>query len=294
MAAAGGPSFPLTDGSKWKAVTAPTGNSVAICFGAGRFVAVGNNVSMFSTDNGNTWTAGGTLGGLACNHVAFGNGAFVAAYGDSVNGPLSYARSTNGGVTWTTSQIAAAPYVAVSGMVYGAGAFVIMLSSGTACYTSPDGLTWTSRTTPDGYYSKPVFGGGQFGVFGVSTFATSPDGVTWTTVGNPSNGRAAVAYGAGVYAGTGSASEGSTSPTGATWTERTYAPSGTTWNDIAFGTSNFVAVASGTTGGATTSPNGIAWTSRTMPAAGTWSRIAYGNGVFVAIGPQPTVAVSTP
>jgi hypothetical protein len=124
-------------------------------------------------------------------------------------------------------------------------------------------------------------------------FITSPDGITWTPRGTPNkedwegivwNGNLFVA----VSSGNGSNVVGSnvmTSPDGITWTTRQPANSIGYFNDITWGGApgqeRFVAVGSNRV---QTSPDGITWTARTAPAEN-WEAIAWGgrpgNGVFV-------------
>jgi hypothetical protein len=47
--------------------------------------------------------------------------------------------------------------------------------------TSPDGITWTSRTIPAGTYRGLEWNGAKFVAVGSSVCATSPDGITWTS-----------------------------------------------------------------------------------------------------------------
>jgi len=67
------------------------------------------------------------------------------------------------------------------GVTYGKGTFVAVGDVGTIL-TSPDGVTWTERSSGmDDYLTAIAYGEGTFvaaGLFG--TILTSPDGVTWT------------------------------------------------------------------------------------------------------------------
>src|ERR1700704_4271996 len=77
-----------------------------------------------------------------------------------------------------------------------------------------------------------------------------------------------------------------------TWTTRNL-PAVSGWGDVAFGNSVYVAVSS-TANIAATSPDGITWTQRTLPtsSSGGWVGIAFGNGVFCAIGAGNSGATS--
>lgn len=113
--------------------------------------------------------------------------------------------------------------------------------------------------------------------------AVSSNGSTWTpNTSMPSSAAwSSVAFGAGTYVALGSAAASTayaTSTNGTSWTSRTTLPSAI-WTNVTFGGSQFVAVG---TNAVATSRDGITWTSRTI-AAGNWSRVAFGGGVYVAI-----------
>ena len=100
-------------------------------------------------------------------------------------------------------------------------------------YTSPDGLTWTSRTS----------------TFGSSTIRS-------------------VAYGGGIWVAVGDSGLIASSTDGTTWTARTSNVSTNRLWAVAYGSGRFIAVgdgANGGTGGVTSSTDGITWTKATTP-----------------------------
>jgi len=117
--------------------------------------------------------------------------------------------------------------------------------------------------------------------------ATSPDGITWTSrTGPDTNKRTDVTYGDGLYVAVsdeGHPNQVITSADGITWTQRTTPVDGE-WYGVTYGNGIFVAVASaGSTGNRVmTSPDGINWTIRTTPADLYWRSVNYGNGLFLA------------
>ena len=193
-----------------------------------------------------------------------------------------------------------------SSITYGNGLFVavarITLTTG-AIMTSPDGITWTARTSTaasgNGWQSV-AYGNGLFvAVANTSSTTgavqTSPDGITWTarTSTAADIGWYSVTYGNGLFVAvaitTLTTGAVQTSPDGITWTARTSTAASALggWISVAYGNGLFVAVAhnSSTTGAVQTSPDGITWTARTSTAASGsgWTSVAYGNGVFVAV-----------
>jgi hypothetical protein len=173
--------------------------------------------------------------------------------------------------------------------------------------TSPDGITWTSRTSPSNnndWYAV-TWGGptGQEKFVAVANngdgaagdgVMTSPDGITWTTRTSASDEQwYGVTYAAGLYVAVGTPSFSTTalvmtSPDGITWTIRT-AAADSEWSSIAFGGGLFVAMSTSSPGNIVmTSPDGITWTSRTSAADNSWTGVTYANGLFVAVAKNGT------
>ena len=80
-------------------------------------------------------------------------------------------------------------YSVTYGTVSGVGVFVAVANSGTGnrVMTSPDGITWTIRTSAaDISWSSVTYGNGLFVAVASSSIVagdrvmTSPDGITWT------------------------------------------------------------------------------------------------------------------
>lgn len=146
-----------------------------------------------------------------------------------VNGKLS---TSADGVTFVarTSGFGAST---INGLAYGAGLYVAVGQAG-KLFTSPDGITWTVRTSQFGASDilAITYGNGIFVAVGAAgKLSTSTDGQTWTaqTTGFGANSISAVAYGAGLFVigGVGASLPLiQTSPTGVTWTSRTYSGTG--------------------------------------------------------------------
>ena len=169
-------------------------------------------------------------------------------------------------------------------ITYGNGLFVAVSSDGTnRVMTSPDGITWTTRTaaTSSSYWQAVTYGNDTFVAISYTSDAvmTSLDGITWTRrTASSSEAWISVTYGNGLFvAVANNTNKVMTSPDGITWTART-ASASSAWRAITYGNGLFVAVG----GGVMTSPDGINWTSRTAPAY-VWSSITYGNGLFVSV-----------
>lgn len=186
-----------TDGINWNLSTIITGDTASwasVCYGlvseVGRFVAIGNSVSMYSVD-GITWTRSATSElSLFGSIVAYGNNWFVAN-SSSIN---AFFTSIDG-TSWTqrlptvTDTINTSQALSGSALCFGNGKFVI-LSNGSGLSTSdPTGL-WTKNTLPNSYvWSSVCYGNGKY--IGVaidktnSSSVISADGITWTTLVTP-------------------------------------------------------------------------------------------------------------
>ena len=163
-------------------------------------------------------------------------------------------------------------------------------ASGAICYTSPDGITWTSRTMPASTtWAAVAWNGTVFCAMPNSatntTCATSPDGITWTARTCQSGTWQGLAWNGTVFCTVSSVSgtAAQTSPDGITWTARTL-PATASWIGVMWNGTQFYAWSTTTAGG--TSPDGTTWTSRTGPTgnfAGSVYAVAWGNNTYVAI-----------
>ena len=180
-------------------------------------------------------------------------------------------------------------------VAYGNNIFVAVASSGTnnKVMTSPDGITWTSRSSAldTNSWQSVTFGNNLF--VAVAVFAatgkrvmTSPDGINWTMVGNtPNYNWVSVAYGNNLWvavAAGGSYRHMVSSSGGGGWTAG-YTTATYSWQCVTYGNNLFVAVSS--TNRVMTSPDGISWTQRTSASLpnNDWRSVTYGNGLFVAV-----------
>ena len=99
-------------------------------------------------------------------------------------------------------------------------------------------------------------------------------------------------FGAGLFAAGGDNGQIRTSPTGATWTARTSQFGTDSIFGLTFDNNQFVAV--GTTGKISTSPTGATWTARTSTTSSELRCVAFGGGVWAALGGAGTfVCTST-
>ena len=218
--------------------------------------------------------------------VAYGGGVWVA--GSYTTGDT--ARSTNNAATWSAG---GANIGSSRGMAYGAGLF-FSTSGGTSHSSSPDGVTWTTRTTPVSV-TGVAFGGGIFAAVGSNAACSSTDGITWTTRTIPTGDWGAITYGGGLFVAidrTGGAGVTTvvTSPDGINWTSRSL-PNAVVCYSITYGNGIFLLIPSTSTT-VYTSPDGITWTNRTSTNHGNSAYVTFGDGVFGAYA-SSTLYIST-
>lgn len=307
-------------GETWTARNAPPGDWNAVTYGTGRYVAVGDQQVMTSTD-AVTWTpsADPDVGGSTWTSVTYGNGLFVAVALDTVitstdgaswsvvsdgtdtdgawtsvtYGNGVYVAVANGaamtstnGTDWTPVADADVTGIAWTSVAYGNGLYVAVAQD--EVITSTNGTSWadaTDGTDTDGAWTSVTYGNGLYVAVATDAVMTSTDASDWSPVTPPTGSWSAVVYAATqfVAVATGGTNHVMTSDDGATWTARTAAtPNG--WNGIAFGGGLVVAVGSDAV---MTSDDGVLWTDRAAAATTGWRGITHGNGVFVAVAPGP-------
>jgi len=169
-----------------------------LAFGGGTFVAVGDNNTFHSQDNGTTWSRGTISGVPYLSDVVYGNGRFVA-----IDGWSGIVAVSADGISWTSSLL---DPDSISGIRFGGGLFMVATSAGNV-YTSVDGEAWLQRTPIDlitgmsePSVSSVAYGGGGFLVIVSDAsvdwiFFTFDQGDHWTPVD-------LAAYGAGIKDGT--------------------------------------------------------------------------------------------
>jgi len=262
----------------------------SVVFGKGVFVTT-QSWDIYTSLDGALWT-------LASNHlqwtegigtVLFCNGLFMASCGRIM--------ISTDGLTWSESGELSGLRDFPLAVAYGNNLFVAVGQEGSqlnrpwrhCIYSSPDGLTWTERSTSVQAVAM-TYGNGTFvGIAGTDVI-TSSDGIEWTErAGAVSSGWTnSIAFGNGAFAAVGRSGKIFTSPDGVKWTARS---SGTSKNleAITYGGGTFVAVGDG--GTIVTSANGETWTVTTVasPSSLWLYSVAYSGERFVAVGYKAVV-----
>lgn len=234
-------------------------NNTPPAYGNSVWAYPGGSASTYKTSSdGLTWTArtgyGSRLG------ICFGGGIFVA-WGTDNTGLTGTVETSTDGITWTLR--ASFPTTLFASKILWNGSLFVAVgasssggAAGTVAATSPDGITWTSRTIPSGSYNYLAYGAGIWvstsGIGGAyGTYATSPDGITWTARTGPNN---------------------------------------FTDGGLVFGAGIFVMMMSNSTF-YSTSTNGTSWTTVNWGSTRAISSLIYGDGVFVLCNENATSAI---
>ena len=255
----------------------------SICYGNGKFVAVGggnpsSNIYVYSTD-GISWTEGTMPNSEAWQSVCYGNDKFVVICFNS----KTMAYSTDG-ISWTEGDMSSSRYW--YSVCYGNGKYVAVARSTTMAY-STDGISWTEGNMPSNQYWHSIcYGNGKFVAVGNNTtniMVYSTDGISWTEGTLPSSQDwQSVCYGNGKFVAIASTTNiMAYSTDGITWTEGTM-PIVQQWQSVCYGNNKFVSVAWNTTI-MVYSTDGISWTQGNMPSEQYWKSVCYGNGKYVAV-----------
>lgn len=238
-------------------------------------------------------------GSQVLNSVAYGNGVFVAV-GSTID---RFSVSSDGGKTWAEYPAPASGYQWTS-ITFGGGLFVAVskkTGGSNVVATSPDGITWASRTiSSSAMWSSVVYGSGVFVAVaeydstgsGTTTIAaSSPDGITWTARTLPTLANwTSVAFNGGIFLAISVTTAAATSTNGTSWTARTMPVTGNSGANVSPGASSIFVLCLGSSGLYTTT-DGVTYTQRVVPYGHNPSRAAYGNGVYVVLTSESTQAL---
>ncbi len=213
--------------------------------------------------------------------LGFGNGVFVAV------GYTGSVMTSSGGTTWTSRDPGTS--ASLSGVAYGNGTFAAVGENGTILTSADNGVSWTNRPSGAvGSLRGITYSNGVFAAVGDNgTILTSTDnGATWVVKNSGAIGSLwDIASGNGVFVAVGDGGIIMTSAdNGAAWISKV----SETIEDlrgVVSGGGIFVTVGMfGTI--LTSADNGATWTSQAsgLSADLDFYGIAYGNGMFVAVG----------
>ncbi|MDF2630756.1 MAG: cell wall/surface repeat protein [Symbiobacteriaceae bacterium] len=321
------------DGVAWKEYLSNLPTSPwSVAYGAGRFMAVGSGGLVAVSSDGIQWSQLKGEFSTDFRSVAYGNGRFVVGAKDR------FTYISEDGVAWEKGPLPIPEALHSDSMltlIFDGRRFYGVMTAGTghSLVASDDGVVW-ERLTPNQWpliYGLAA-GEGQVVAVGLGGLILgSSDGRGWT----PRTGRTfgsfeAVAAGKGILVAVGRTQESGvlvSSPDGLNWTPRHSGEA--QYHDVVFGGDRFVAVTSdafthsadgilwesthighmwaprhlaygdgifvavGVMGTGLASANGRVWAVGSMPFQGWLFDVTYGNGVFVAVGEEGTILTST-
>lgn len=261
--------FVSTDSVQWDVIANAddvfNGLSSIVFFPATSMFVIANNTNnlYYSTDAliwNLTYGPDAIVSLLACSPTVI-----IAATSSTTNADnaIQYIYRSTDVVTWTKSTVAGSALTFQSvayAPAFGGGTATFILGTNTgAIQTSPDGTTWTART---------------------SNVASSINAIAHGAVG--ANGTIVAVGNAGVIT--------VSTDSGATWTAATY-QTGATLNGVAYSPTNNNWVACGSSI-IMTSTNGTTWNTHMAVMAGK-NTIFFGNGLYIACGSNGLLATST-
>lgn len=243
-----------------------------VIYANGYWLAIGYNSGNIykSTDNGNSWNLISTIG-AGVYGIAYGNGRFVATNNNHATAYIS----NNGGISWTPVQVDTQydssiyrdySLTSLTGITYGDNGFVAAgtwSSSYGAIYQSDDGITWHRRF-----------------------FQCDPNKVSGLALSG-------VAYGNGTYVVTGYNGRIYTSTDTVNWSLASV-PNSDYYMSVTYNDVNTAFYAVSMSGSILVSyNNGSTWQSVFSDTSKCFEDIAYGNGLYYAVGDGGYIAKST-
>jgi hypothetical protein len=285
--AVGGAILTSYDGTLWNPVDAHDQNHLTgVAYGNDRFVAVGYDGELLTSKDGNSWTSAPLPLSGAYPIIIFDGQQFVIA-GDEDRVWVS-----PDGNTWTPHSTGVLK--GVTALTYGGGQYVAVGGQGFVA-TSTNAINWTSHS--DGLsllFERVAAANGQYLVSAIGQLIGTSDGANWSGRGAlPSFLTVGLDYVNGYFIAAGRDNAQplpafvQISTDGTNW-ERHDLGSTTAPESITYGGGQYVAV-----GGAIfSSPNAKDWTVRVPTIQAELSGVAFGNGRFVAVGPETDVWTS--
>jgi len=296
----------------WHIRNSNAGNRLnGIAQGGGIFITVGAQGTILTSTDGINWAPGTSGATLPLNGVTFGKGAFIAV------GDQGTILTSPDGIDWTPGTSGTAS--TLQGVTFGNSTFIAVGAQGTIL-TSTDGMNWTKRLSGitafevSAFLNGVTFGNNQFVIVGGQSaplqpraiVLTSPDGENWTQEPVFPAILQGVAFGKGIFVAAGfetfCSASGVCSPLGnsalfasadgKTWV-RGSGFSALSLSAADVAFGNGVFVAVGGSGTTIlTSSDGLNWVARNSGSNSPLLGVGFGNRSFVAVGVSGTILQS--
>ncbi len=277
-----------SDGNTW---TSRFGNTsvtlYAVTYGNGTFAAVGSNNTIIASSDGVTWQQQIVPGAIEIRGIAYGNNTFVA-------GGIGGIVISKNGVDWVE------PSPGTSGdieAVYYSNGVFVTVGGGGSRMISVDGRVWGGISIATSLRLKGIVSGnGIFAAVGAEgVVVTSADAKLWIerySFRVNRNTLGSVAYLNGMFVAVGDEGAVVASTNGETWVHQPFAGykispgsssgGGTNFVGIAYGNGTYTAIANAGWFAASASLSSLVL--RKTGITNRLSGIAYGKGLFVAVG----------
>lgn len=284
-----------SDGLAWEKAGQMRRNMRYVAFGNGIFISISQNGdSCFVSSDGRTWEGHSTGADLSSPFISFANGHFYIQSGHDLY------RSVDG-IQWEKLQYL---YQTLAGITYGNGRLIGVGSLPNSSYsstsspniTSEDGTWWSDvrANNPTEDLTGVAYGNGTFVTTGGARL-TSKDGINWKLHFQSSGGTLveSIIFAAQRFVIVDNFRYIVSSVDGENWRDTVRSPS--SLYSITFGAGRFVAVGGEPNGKGlvATSPDGSTWTFDSTSIRTRLAKVAYGNGIFVAVTSQGGIFLST-
>lgn len=156
--------------------------AITWCSGIGLFVICDGQTSVFTSPDGYVWKQSVVGADAVVSFVAASASTILVAGAADTDNSIQYVFTTTDGISWTRRSIAVTGKT-ITALHWSAGLslFVMGCSDG-SIQTSPDGITWTSRTSNIASQINQIASSGALivAVGNSGVISSSPDGATWT------------------------------------------------------------------------------------------------------------------
>lgn len=251
-----------------------------VCYGNGKWVAVGNNGYMCVSNDGATWGTPFTVGTRKWRGIIYANNKFIAC------GEYGSVGVSSDGTTWTTQTVgnSTASYNWYD-IIFANNSYMMVSDDGGYIATTTDLDTWS--VVSKGATSKRciAYGNGLYVCVGQdSQVSYSSDGTNWASADINFSGDGLI-YAFNKFIAVGSSGGNgriATSSDGTNWNIQTVGS--TAWQEIRY--ANNVLVISGSGGYTSTSTDGETWTTSVKIGSTSWYGLGNNGTNYVAVGPS--------
>ena len=245
-----------------------------VCYGNGKWVAVGNDGYMCVSTDGTTWGTPFTVGTRKWRGIIYANNQFIAC------GEYGNVGVSSDGTNWATQTVGnSTSSFNWYDIIFINNSYIMVSDVGGFIATTSDLTSWT--VTSKGATSKRciAYGNNMYVCLGGGYVSLSEDGINWTTQ-NVSVNADGIIYIFNKFIAVGGSGRISTSTNGTTWTTQTVGSDA--WQEIRY--ANGILVISGNSGYTSTSTDGETWTTPLQIGTISWYGLGNNGNDFVAVG----------